>query len=219
MKKLSNKLGRSAIAILVLAMLASVSVAASVYFPRYAGMKVFSGRIEDFGATTNVFGRSTPRLVLSTENGTGVEGDVTNGDVVFPIVSEISRDTQTDEWITPDGRKAVQAPTFTLTANEAIEQVYMRIEVSGDLSAAKALNFGVTNTCYWASSEHEGWDRSDGHIVEIGADGCSEPILIGDLLPGDKVEIDVAGWVMAHDLTEYDGGNFTVEVVFSAMEE
>ena len=204
---------------LALAMCAATFAAASVYFERKASMKVFSGRIEDFGATEGAPDGDQGWLSLSIGNHArgellGREGDLQQSGVTFPIlVDAYSSGARNGDygWHDSNGKSALMAPVFVIRAEDGpVTGVSMKMELTGDTSAAEAVRFGVTAVHYIKAREE--MTREFGRILDVG-----ETLEIGDLLEGETVEIYVSAWVMSFDLerVEYTGGDFSAEAVFS----
>ena len=202
---------------LALAMCAATFAAASVYFERKASMKVFSGRIEAFGATEE--SDDLGHLSLSIgDHAHGVQvgtaGDLQQSEVTFPILSDAQSNAHWDGdygWHDSTGKEALLAPVFVIRAEDGpVTGVSMKMELSGDTSAAEAVRFGV-NAVHYVSGRDEMARGFSGTL------GVGEVYEIGDLLEGETVEIHVSAWVMSFDLerVEYTGGDFAAEAVFS----
>lgn len=204
--------------VLTIALTLAIGAAASIYFPRLAGMRTFTGRIEDFGAAAD-----DPQLVLAVGDVNagyfvGNEGDVSGDGVVFPVLADAYNEAGSTDWRDSNGKEAVAAPVFTLsTINGDVNDAYLRIELGGDISAAEAMRFGITTKYYEEGSDQ--WYREDGLSREIdGNTNVSEVVSLGDIAEGERVEIYVSAWVAEYELgnIDYQGGDMTVDVVFSA---
>ena len=203
--------------ILSIAIVFTSAAAATYYFQRLAGMRTFHGRIESFGSLGD------PQLVLAVvDNGSdiyvGDEGDVSGDGVEFPILVDAHGVAGSTAWCDSNGKEAVAAPTFVLsTTGGDVDDTYFRIELGGDTSAAAAMEFGVTVKYYPDGSDI--CTHSSAFPMEVNGDtAISDPVPLGDIAEGDRVEIDVSAWVMAEFLNyvDYTGGDMTVDVVFSA---
>lgn len=214
-----KKMAKMVVCALVLTLvLVPVMASAATLFQRQAGMKMFSGRIENISNTTT----SEAHLVLAVGNRNagsvveGNEGDITNENPMFPVLVDAYHE-EGSIWHDSNGKTALGAPVFSLFCEDgSIANVTMRIEASGDLSAASALRFGVCIVHY--SADRETMLRADTASYEVAPDGVSETITIGDMLEGEVVEIYIATWAMAGDFAscDYAGGEISVEAVFSS---
>lgn len=218
MKKMAGMIVGALVFALVLV---PVVVSAATLFQRQAGMRMFSGRIENIDSATTdeahlVLAVGTHNMGSIVE---GNEGDITSADNMFPVLIDAYHERD-NAWHDSTGKAALSAPIFSLFCEDGdITNVAMRIEVSGDLSATAALRFGVCIVHY--AADRETMLRTDTASYEVAPNGMSETIAIGDMLEGETVEIYIATWVMASDFAscEYAGGEISVEAVFFSEAE
>lgn len=207
---------------LTLALCATTFVSASIYFEKRATMRVFSGRIET-GASV---GSDEGELLLAIGTHSvgvevGTDGSVASSDAVFPVFTGgayHSIDEHT--WNDINGKRSLDAPVFTLRAVDGpITNVNMAVVLSGDLSAAQAVHFGVYAVHYIEG--RDAMTRTFASPLDVDADGKSEIFGIGDLLQGETVEVYLSAWIADYDFArvDYQGGEMFAEAIFSYGEQ
>ena len=203
---------------LALATCAACFASGAIYFEKKASMRVFSGRIEAVGSA-NVSDEGYLSLSIGDRakgHVVGETGDIVSNETTFPVLVDAYHDTDSLTWADSNGKKAINAPVFTIQAVDGpVTGAAMRVEISGDLSAASAVHFGVYAIHYVDGREH--MTRTICRPLDTHKDGVTDVFEIGDLLEQETVEIYVSAWISSYEFvnTNYTGGPFTAEAVFT----
>ncbi len=220
MKNLMKKVFAS---VLVAALCAASFASASIYFERKATMHIFSGRIEAVGDTAN---SDEGELLLSIGTHSagvdvGAEGNIASPGAAFPIFTEGARHNIDEHtWTDINGKRSLDAPVFTLRAVDGpITNVNMAVMLSGDLSAAQAVHFGVYAVHYIEG--RDAMTRTLASPLDVNTSGKSEIFEIGDLIQGETVEVYLSAWIADYDFArvDYQGGEMFAEAIFSYGEQ
>ena len=206
--------------ILVLAI--GFGAAAAVYISQYARMTVFTGHIEQSTSTPE-----TPRLILKSQGiNVGSEGNIAFEDVAFPVLYgvESNFDSGVTTWQAEGDKAPISAATFVVSAeNGDVENVSCKIKISGDVSAANALRFGITTSYYSEELSTSAYSYRIVYIDSVDSvhnSAESDYFPLGDsfIAEGDEVEIRLYAWVDGYALAkigEYFDGTFTVDTIFT----
>lgn len=217
---------RSTIVLAVtLAFVLALGTTAAVFLSQYARMTVFSGHIEQSASTPDA-----PALVLKSHGiDVGQSANIATDDVEFPVLYDVSSefDSGVTTWQAKDGKTPISAAAFALSAkNGEVQNVCYKIEISGDVSAASALRFGVTTSYFSDELATTAYSSGIAYINSVDVEHCyaeSDLLPLGDstIAEGEDVEICLYAWVDGYalaDIGEYFGGDFTVNIVFTTGE-
>ena len=190
------------------------ALAGVLLYKQWANPTVFRGHIEQPTSTGT-------RLVL-TVNGTEIEedADLTDGDIVFPLLAGDVAAEMAGHWTDENGREAVSTPTMTLSTSDGsrLDGIYCQIQIHAGPVAhvvqdiADAMKFGmdvahcIDGVPMYGSCASFGTTLADGW-------SASEWISLGDLLAGETIQVDLSAWA-----TQVAEGDFYVEVVFTTGE-
>ena len=203
-------------------LVAAISVAAfaSVLILKQAQVELFSARIEQ-----NTLDENAPALYLkSYDIDVGQYLNIVREPVVLPILDDTRYDPVSSTWVSSDGRSPVEAehPFVVSARNGDVENVKFHLEVSGDISAIKALEFGVSAFYSSGAGTVMVADMMDATI-----DGARQVAISRDfelangiIRQDEELTVTVNAWVNQEALSrlgEYNAdGSFTITIVFES---
>lgn len=201
-------------AIVLTLALSGAALAGVLLYKQWANPTVFRGHIEQPTGET--------KLIL-TVNGIEIEedADLTDGDIVFPLLAGDVASETAGHWTDENGREAVSTPTMTLSTSNGsrLDGIYCQIQIHAGPAAhvvqgiADAMKFGLDAVhcidgvpMYGSCCSFEATALEDCWMA-------SEWIYVGDLLAGETIQVDLSAWA-----TQVAEGDFYVEVVFATGE-